>query len=302
MFPAFPIGATIPSILIACAQSGGLTSVHQRVSGLPLQPAPSVWYFHDKPDALVRHVFAGAFTLHELLQHHTVSPIHLSLIAHSRLADVTGPELWALCRYQSNHRLIDSSMRLCPQCVEEDTIKFGSGHWRREHQIKAVQICTKHLTVLHDQCASEKCNTRFTSGGHILPGQPCPSCHSTETSGPQIGSISAGYLAFCKLFTDALIMRIPELDAEYRFNPIDLPKLLCGGNLEMFEKMLERWIGDQFGVISSECAAAMDFLRSPFLVAQRGSIMPPLMLLAAFNRDLFGVPPEGDMVRWVDRA
>jgi hypothetical protein len=97
-------------------------------------------------------------------------------------------------------------------------------------------------------------------------------------------------------------MRIPELDAEYRFNPIDLPKLLCGGNLEMFGKMLERWIGDQFGVISSESAAAMDFLRSPFLAAQRGSIMPPLMLLAAFNRDLFGVPPEGDMVRWVNRT
>lgn len=302
MIPAFPIGATIPSILLAYAQTGRLSSVRQRVRGLPMKQPPSVLRCHDKTEVLAQHVFSGAFTSEDLLLHHTVSPIHLSSIEWRRIVDVAGPRLWALCSYKPNHLLSNSHMRLCPQCVEEDAEEFGCGHWRREHQIRFVQICTRHLTVLHDKCASENCGASFTRDSHILPGQPCPSCQGTETSGPKIGSISAGYLAFCKLFTDALVMRIPELDPEKRFDLCNLPRALCSGDVNAFSQVLGGWIGNQLGIVANEWAVATDFLRSPYQTVLREYIAPSLMLLAAFKREMFGAPPESEILLWRDRT
>lgn len=301
MFPAFPIGATIPSILVACTQTGRLSSVRQRVSGLPIRLPSSVMNYHDKPEVLAQHIFAGEFTSDDLLLHHTVTPIYLSLIER-RLLDVTGSRLWGWCSHKPINRLSDSDMRLCPQCVEEDTAKFGCGHWRREHQIRSVHICTRHLTALHEKCASANCGARFTRNSHILPGQPCPSCHGTETSGSQIGSISAGYLTYCKLFTDALVMRIPELDPEHRFDLCDLPRVLCSGDINAFCRVLGGWLGNQWGNVLYECEVATEFLHFPFETAHRKFIAPSLILLAAFKRDMFGAPPDDEIFLWSDRT
>jgi TniQ len=301
MFPAFPIGATIHSILVACTQTGRLTSVRLSIGGCSIKLPQSVMSYQDKPEVLAQYIFGGEFTSDELLLHHTVAPVYLSLID-QRLLDVTGSSLLGWCSHKPLNRLSDFELRLCPQCVEEDTAKFGCGHWRREHQLRSVHICARHLTALHEKCASANCGARFTRNSHMLPGQPCPSCHGTETSGSQIGSISSGYLAYCKLFTDALVMRIPELDPKHQLDLCDLPRVLCGGDTNAFSRLLGEWLGNQWANVLHEFEVAIEFLHFPFVTAHRKFIAPSLILLAAFKRDMFGAPPDDELFLWSDRS
>lgn len=44
--------------------------------------------------------------------------------------------------------LPDEGPRLCPQCVNEDQHFWGISYWRRSHQLKGVNWCTKHQAAL----------------------------------------------------------------------------------------------------------------------------------------------------------
>ncbi|TXJ01820.1 MAG: hypothetical protein E6Q31_03140 [Aquabacterium sp.] len=300
MFPTFPIGATVHSILLACVQTGKFSSMSAKVPGLP----SGVYNYTSKPSLLTRHLFAGELNANDLRLHHTLTPIQLSLIDRRRfpdfpdIADFTEAGLLQWYPYDSPGILRAYVPRLCPQCVEEDTEEFGCGHWRREHQIKSVYICTKHLTALHEGCATPNCDSKPYMRREILPGQPCLACHGTETSSLIAGPISAGYLAYCKLFTDACAMRIPELEPVNQLHLCDLPRAFSGGDVDAFSSLLANWLGAQWKYLDDELDLATRFLESPHLTSIRHFMVPSLILLAAFKRDMLGPPTYCEPTRW----
>lgn len=300
MIPTFPIGATVRSILLACVQTGKFSSMSAKVPGL----RSSVSNYIYQPSLLAAHIFTGELTANDLRLHHTPTPIHLSLIDRRRfpdfpdVADFTEAGLLQWHPHDSNGFLSTYVPRLCPQCVEEDTAKFGCGHWRREHQIRSVYICTKHLTALHERCATPNCDSKPYMRSQILPGQPCLACRGTETSSLIAGPISAGYLAYCKLFTDALSMRIPELEPVNQLHLCDLPRAFSGGDVHAFSDLLANWLGAQWKYLDDELDLATRFLESPHLTSMRHFMVSTLILLAAFKRDMLGPPTYCEPTRW----
>lgn len=296
MIPTFPSGATARSLVLAFVQAGRLSSLNQKIVGRPVKEALVMPNRLRGLAWLAEHVFFEALTQHDLLLHHTVAPLYLSL---SRSPSRTSDMSWW---YQDKSDVFLSAyrLRLCPQCVEEDTGKFGCGHWRREHQISSVLICTKHLTPLHEQCATPKCGASFSK--HVLPGQPCPSCQGTGTSSLSIGPISRGYIAYCKLFTDALIMRIPELDPDNRLALCRLPHELSDSSGDSFDQLLGAWLGNQWGHIHAINAwnDALAFLRNPYALTRRLNAAPALILLASLKRAMYGPPPDSEAYLWSD--
>lgn len=299
MFPAFPSGATLHSILLACVQTGKLTSMRQRVLGLPFRQPGTVSFYEKYPEVLAEHVFDGALTADDIFLHHTVAPIYLSSIERILITSVAGACRSEWHRYKSDRPLSTYAPRLCPQCVEEDVANFGCGHWRREHQIRSVNVCTKHLTTLHEQCATPDCGAKSEMRSQILPGQPCLACHNTETSSLDIGPISEGYIAYCKLFTDALHMRIPEVTPDNQWDLCVLPRIFSGGDPHAFSRLLANWLGPQWAHLYSEWDIATNFLLNPLKTSFRRFITPSLILLAAFKRDMLGHPTHYEETRWV---
>ena len=43
----------------------------------------------------------------------------------------------------------DRFLKYCPLCVKEDKARYGETYWHRAHQIRGMQVCTKHGCVLY---------------------------------------------------------------------------------------------------------------------------------------------------------
>lgn len=43
----------------------------------------------------------------------------------------------------------DRFLKYCPVCVKEDRGQYGETYWHRIHQIRGMQVCTKHGCMLH---------------------------------------------------------------------------------------------------------------------------------------------------------
>lgn len=48
----------------------------------------------------------------------------------------------------------DRYLKYCPICVKEDRGQYGETYWHRIHQIRGMQVCTKHGCVLHSSNVS----------------------------------------------------------------------------------------------------------------------------------------------------
>ena len=48
----------------------------------------------------------------------------------------------------------DRYLKYCPMCVIEDREQYGETYWHRIHQIRGMQVCTKHGCMLHSSNVS----------------------------------------------------------------------------------------------------------------------------------------------------
>ena len=53
-------------------------------------------------------------------------------------------------------------LRYCPLCVKEDREKYGETYWHRKHQIRNVQVCSKHRCLLVCSEVSAKSERSYT--------------------------------------------------------------------------------------------------------------------------------------------
>lgn len=298
MLPTYPIGATIPSLLIAFAQAGWISSSGKRlVRPRPKRSVSAMSRQYDLSD-LEKYVFAGIATERELLLNHTLAPTFLSACPPGHITYDMLPTLLVTRVYK---QLSGQEWRLCPECVVEDQELFGCGHWRREHQIASVHICTKHLIPLHDRCGNPACGKQFNAlTSNRLPGQPCPSCGQSQTSAGTLQPISEGYMAYCKLFTEAIHTRIPELEPRNWQTLIDITSSLRRRDRQAYKKLVKSFLSwDSLDTISAHNVSLAHQFRPRISKVWRGDISG-LMLLAAIYRSKFGVLEDAPPIKWSD--
>lgn len=56
----------------------------------------------------------------------------------------------------------DLFLKYCPMCANEDRQKYGEAYWHRVHQIRNMQICTKHNCRLIKSAITAKSEQTFT--------------------------------------------------------------------------------------------------------------------------------------------
>ncbi|CAH0529760.1 MULTISPECIES: TnsD family Tn7-like transposition protein [Vibrio] len=59
-----------------------------------------------------------------------------------------GSHIAVLSRTTSSRLRFSSALKFCPQCLEEDTLKWGHGIWRTVHQYCGMFVCPKHACWL----------------------------------------------------------------------------------------------------------------------------------------------------------
>jgi hypothetical protein len=82
--------------------------------------------------------------------------------------------------------------RSCPQCIEEDTTKFGTSYWHVAHQLPTATTCHKHATqTLMIGCSH--CGWQHTDLREApLPDITCPECnHNMSESLPVADAANA---------------------------------------------------------------------------------------------------------------
>ncbi len=56
----------------------------------------------------------------------------------------------------------DQYLKFCPLCADEDRRQYGEAYWHRQHQIRNMQICTKHKCKLVNSSVVAKSEQTFT--------------------------------------------------------------------------------------------------------------------------------------------
>lgn len=78
----------------------------------------------------------------------------------------------------------DAFLKHCPICADEDRQKYGETYWHRLHQLRNVQVCTKHGCLLQNSTVPAKSEGDFTL---------CPAETNIETEDPVMEKNRARY-------------------------------------------------------------------------------------------------------------
>lgn len=76
-------------------------------------------------------------------------------------------------------------MKYCPICTDEDRRQYGEAYWHREHQIRNMQICTRHNCRLVNSSVVAKSEQTFTlcpAESYIADQQPVIETDSLKIS------------------------------------------------------------------------------------------------------------------------
>lgn len=89
-------------------------------------------------------------TAEDYITKYTLAPYHLRYYSRKRKLDI----LNKLSDMEINNRInvftnhssakIDTNLRYCPMCIEDDIKKYGEAYWHRSHQIWIVKKCPIH--------------------------------------------------------------------------------------------------------------------------------------------------------------
>jgi hypothetical protein len=158
-------------------------------------------------------------------------------------------------------RLQVRELRQCRACTQEDERRFGIGHWHVAHQIPSLRRCPWHRCELHDQCA--ECGARLGGGRTLtMPGDPCRSCASIETSSTAAHSASPGYVVMEALVMRSLTGSAPELRPIARVALVDRVihrRVGTRGLPEVAKRFMTTWsvetplsLGERLGCVVTE--------------------------------------------------
>lgn len=150
----YPAYATLRSIAICAVRHGFADRVNQVLP--PVGPAfVSGNFLGEHASALSKRIFGTSVLSDRLITEHSHFPVVGRLLSdddeinrRSQLAAGHPDGLAFVTRLRASQAFESTSLRRCPQCVEEDVTAHGVAHWRTFHQWPLVRHCLKHATQL----------------------------------------------------------------------------------------------------------------------------------------------------------
>lgn len=132
----------------------------------------------------------GILTVDAMIQRHTLAPYYTAFLpAETRQAVLhgmrgAGGDLHLISGVSAFRVGRVTRLRFCPDCFEEMLERWGSFHWRRDHQLPSVLVCPTHGTVLRMSAADLVASNRH--GFIAATDATCPA-----SSEPVIRMLSA---------------------------------------------------------------------------------------------------------------
>lgn len=115
---------------------------------IPINP-PNLKY-------LISKLPEGTVTIKELVDQHTFFPLERLVSSKERSTNLLKNMKKRMDKNSKKRShsslIIDSEMRYCPKCLEEDMFKYGEGYIHRSHQLRYLNVCSKHEVYLISRC------------------------------------------------------------------------------------------------------------------------------------------------------
>lgn len=105
----------------------------------------------------MEQVIKKMYPIEELILEHTMFPQYARFIETSKKKDALYRLGHDFCDAHHLFSILprgdgDQYMKYCPLCASEDRERYGEAYWHRQHQIRSMNVCTKH------KCRLEKSN------------------------------------------------------------------------------------------------------------------------------------------------
>lgn len=159
---------------------------------------------HDNPskeflghiNSNMRNKIQVLFPIEKLIIHHTMFPQYARFIplqakqkAIHHFADdyCDAHHLFSILPRNNN----DLYLKYCPRCVVEDRRQCGEAYWHRIHQIRNMQVCTKHNCRLVNSSVVAKSEQTFT----LCPAESYVMAHQPTIETDELKIAFAQYLA-----------------------------------------------------------------------------------------------------------
>jgi len=176
-----PAYATLRSVIAAAVRYGRIASISQAVEACGGDINIDA-YLGESSAKLGEQLFGDDFDTDHLLMNHShfsilgnllhapsESGFERALIHDDADADAVRAHILSFGGLES------STLRRCPQCVEEDLAQFGHGHWRIFHQFPLARHCVVHGCRLQTRCSHCKAPL-LRSDRPLLADDTCEGC------------------------------------------------------------------------------------------------------------------------------
>ena len=109
----------------------------------------------------------AAFKPEELIYNHTMFPYFTAFITEDRAKRIydymlsdNGSIIHAELGLSNSYIKLNTYLRFCPECVEEDLKLYGETYWHRIHQVAGLNFCIKHKNPLYNSTSAIRLKDR----------------------------------------------------------------------------------------------------------------------------------------------
>lgn len=108
-----------------------------------------------------------SFKAEELIYNHTMFPYFTAFITEDRARRIydymlsdNGSKIYSELGLSNSYIKLNTYLRFCPECVEEDLKQYGETYWHRIHQVAGLNFCIKHKKLLYSSTAAIRLKNR----------------------------------------------------------------------------------------------------------------------------------------------
>jgi hypothetical protein len=297
VIPAVPQGATVQSLLTALIRIAPAISLRQAPERYFGVRTISNDMYTVHADNLSKLAFAGHVSAHQIRRHHGILPLTMAFREREQEA-----QIWQ--RIEQGDRgafrsaisggkgsvLTSRTFKHCVECVREQQLIYGVGHWMTPHQIAGVGRCQVHDAPLMDQCAD--CGAGI--GGpqmSTLPSDACANCGGTRRSPTSTAELQSQQ-SYVLLIGSALDGVATDLRPTSRRLLLSQARHILGSDERIVSGLLNAWGALNF----SELAASLECeIRSQLLIEAiqgghlHGVPRPLVVAIIAYCRGVVGI-------------
>ena len=115
----------------------------------------------------MEQVIKSMYPIDELVLEHTMFPQYARFLEYSKKKDALYRLGHDFCDAHQLFSILpkseeDKFLKYCPLCVADDRKQYGETYWHRKHQIRNMNICTKHKCRLVKSTVPAKSEQSFT--------------------------------------------------------------------------------------------------------------------------------------------